>query len=97
VAAPRPVHGRGEVVIQVLLDVLLHVLQESPRGAGIEVTVEGAEGGARTVIRASNDVYPGGKDLAGFTSAMRWAGGDLRTEADALTLNLPAPRREETS
>lgn len=91
--APQ-VRGRREVVSQVMLDLLLDMLDRVPNGGSVDVAVESEHGAGivRTALRTSSpNGRPDATRVARAESAMQWAGGELRHDADGLALLLPVP------
>ena len=93
------VHGRRDVVSQVMLDLLLDMLDRAPDGGSVDVTVESENGAGavRAALRTSSaQTTPDADSVARAESAMQWAGGELRQDGDGLVLRLPVPSPGES-
>jgi signal transduction histidine kinase len=84
-----PVVGRPDVVAQVLLDLLVHVVDRTEPGATIDIAVESKDRRAAILFRADAGADAGAFDR--LASAMAWAGGSARRLDDGrLAVELPA-------
>ena len=90
-AAAAPVHGRRDVVWQVLVDALLGLCDGSPHGAAVEVAT--AARGEDATVRAHGSQAALDPELVErWASVMQWAGGSLRVDDGTIVIGLPATR-----
>jgi signal transduction histidine kinase len=87
-----PVYGRRDVVGQVQVDLLLHLLARANRGSRVDVAVDAAAGAAVAAIRPVPGVAPDPEVVTLAGSTIRWAGGSVRLDADGFRLELPLMR-----
>jgi signal transduction histidine kinase len=88
----RPVSGRRDVVLQALVELLVHMLDGAETGARIAVGVEPNDRRVRVVIRST--VTPEPTTFDRLDAAIRCAGGTAHREHGALALELPAAQTE---
>jgi signal transduction histidine kinase len=89
-ASTPAVAGRREAVAQTMLELLVDLLQATPHGVALQLTVEPANG--RVSVRfPAPPTAPDPATVDRHDATMRWAGGTARRLTDGgLTLELPA-------